>query len=54
MEVRGDTLIPLFRVDPCTMAPTIPTALIGELDPRTTTRTGGRYFDNISGHFTEY
>ena len=41
MEVREDTLIPLFQVDPCTMAPTIPTAQTGELDHRTTTPTGG-------------
>ena len=41
MEVMEATLIPLFRVDPCTMAPTIPTALTGGLGHRTTTPTGG-------------
>ena len=42
-EVMEDTLTPLFQVDPCTMAPTIPTAQTGELGPRTTTPTEGKY-----------
>ena len=42
MEVMEDILIPLFQVDPCTTAPTIPTAQTGELAHRTTTRTEGK------------
>ena len=45
MEVMEDTLIPLFQVDPCTMAPTTPTAQTEELAHRTTTRTGGKKSD---------